>query len=244
MIFGSILAGGVGMRMDKHNIPKQFIDLCGKPVIIHTIKRMLEVSEFDYLFIAIHPEYKECLMDILSKFNLKNNKKIIVIAGGKERINSIENVINYAYELNHNEDDIIILHDAVRPFVSKEILKNSILSAGQYGACVATVPAVDTMYFLDDTQSIVGFPDRRILYNGQTPDSFKLGVLRNAISQLSEEERKSLTGTTQICVSKGYSVKGIPGDYKNIKITTESDLLIAESIMKNEVESEGLCTLR
>lgn len=244
MIFGSILAGGVGARMDKHNIPKQFIDLCGKPIIIHTIERMLEVNKFDYLFIAIHPEYREYLKNILSQFNLSNNSKIIIIDGGKERIDSVQNVIKAAFAYNHNEDDIIVLHDAVRPFVSKKILEESIKTAGQYGVCVAAIPAIDTMYFLNEAGEIAGFPDRKNLYNGQAPDSFKLGVLRNSINSLSVEERKTLTGTVQICGAKGYKVKTITGDYKNIKITTENDLVLAEAIMKNEVNNESLCAVR
>lgn len=134
MIFGSILAGGIGTRMNKHGIPKQFYDLCGKPVIIHTIERMLEIKDFEYLYIAIHPEYKEYLSNILKTFNIGNDSRIIVINGGKERIDSVENVINAAYEFNHNENDIIVLHDAVRPFTSVEIFKNCIGAAKEWGA--------------------------------------------------------------------------------------------------------------
>lgn len=243
MIFGAILAGGIGKRMDKHNIPKQFIDLCGKPIIIHTIEKMLAVKEFDYIFIAIHSDYKDYLKNILSKFSLDNRQELIIISGGRERLDSIQNVINAAYELNQNLDDVIVLHDAVRPFISKTILKDSIATAGKYGACVAVVPAIDTIYFYN-SEEIVDFPERAKLCNGQAPDSFKLGILKSSIEQLTEDERKIITGTAQICSSKGYSVKTIPGDYQNIKITTENDLIFAEAILKKEVLNEGLCTVR
>lgn len=243
MIFGAILAGGTGKRMDKHNIPKQFIDLCGKPIIIHTIQKMVSVKEFDFIFIAIHPDYKEYLQKTLESFNLSDNSKIVIIDGGKERIDSIENVINAAYELNHNAEDIIVLHDAVRPFVSQKILQDSIATASKYGACVAIVPAVDTIYF-HDSDTIIDFPERSKLCNGQSPDSFKIGILKKSLEQLSENERKTITGTVQICSFKGFPVKTIPGDYQNIKITTENDLLLAEVIYKKEVINEGLCATR
>ena len=231
MIFGAILAGGIGKRMDKHNIPKQFIDLCGKPIIIHTIERMLAVKEFDHIFIAIHSDYKDYLKNILSQYGLDNKREIIIINGGRERIDSVKNVVDAAYELNKNLDDVIVLHDAVRPFISKTVLINSIAAASKYGACVAVVPVIDTIYFYN-SEEIVDCPERAKLCNGQAPDSFKLGILKNSIEQLTEDERKIITGTAQICRSKGYSVKTIPGDYQNIKITTENDLIFAESILK------------
>lgn len=238
MIFGSILAGGTGARMDKHNIPKQFIDLCGKPVIIHTIERMLEVKDFEYLYIAIHPEYKEYLKSILETFNLGNDSRIIIINGGKERIDSVQNVINAVYEFNHNENDIIVLHDAVRPFTSVEILKNCIEAAKEHGATIATIPAVDTMLVSKDGEFLDDVPNRKTILHGQAPDGFKLGVLKKAIEELTPEERKIITGTAQICCVKGYKVKVIQGDVKNMKITIEQDLILAEKIYKQEVECQ------
>jgi 2-C-methyl-D-erythritol 4-phosphate cytidylyltransferase len=232
MIFGSILAGGIGTRMDSHNMPKQFIDLCGKPIIIHTIEKMLAVKDFDYIFIAIHPQYREYLQNILKDFNIADNSKIIVIDGGKERIDTIQNVINAVYDFNHNENDIIVIHDAVRPFVSEQILLNSIKTANKYGACVAVTPAIDTMYSLDNLGLIVGFPNRKELFNGQAPDSFKLGILKSSFESLTVEEKEKITGTIQICSVKGYPIRSIQGDYKNIKITNENDLIIAEAILK------------
>lgn len=237
MIFGAILAGGTGSRMN-NSIPKQFIKLGNKPIIIYTIEKMLSVDDFDYICIAIHPDYVEELNDLLEKYELIN-EKIIITDGGKERIDSIQNVINAICEISDNYDDVIVLHDAVRPFVSEKILKDSVKTAGQYGACVATVPAVDTMYELKENK-IVGFPDRKTLFNGQAPDSFKLGVLKTSIESLTEDERKKITGTVQICAAKGHQIMTIEGDYKNIKITTQNDLLIAEKYLEEE-KNESLC---
>lgn len=242
MIFASLLAGGTGTRMEKHNIPKQFIELNGKPIIIRTIEKILSVADFDYLYIAIHPNYETFLREILAKHDLASNKKIVIIHGGKERIDSVQNVIDAISKKSTNENDIIVMHDAVRPFVSKEILLNSIKTASEFGACVATVPAVDTMYILDNEGFITGFPNRQTLFNGQAPDSFKIGVIKNALNSLTDEERKVITGTVQICAAKGYKIQTIAGEYKNIKITTENDLTLAIGILKEEGENESLCT--
>lgn len=237
MILGAILAGGTGSRMNNHSIPKQFIELCGKPIIIHTIESMLEVKDFDYLYIAVHPDYKEYLHQLLKKYQLNDNTKIIIINGGKERIDSVQNVINAAYDFNHNEDDIIVLHDAVRPFTSIEIFKNCIETAKKYGATIAATPAVDTMLISKDGEFLNAVPDRKTIFHGQAPDGFKLGILKKATETLTPEERSYITGTAQICCVKGYPVKVIKGDIKNIKITVEQDLILAEKIYRQEVKN-------
>ncbi len=240
MNFGAILAGGVGARMGG-NIPKQFIELMGKPIIVYTIEKMLEVKEFDFLYIGIHPDYKEYLKELLNTYGV-SLEKIVIVNGGKERIDSVENVLNAICERSTNEDDVVVMHDGVRPFVSSEILLGSIKAARNFGVCVAVVPAVDTMYMLDEDGFINGFPDRKTIFNGQAPDSFKVKLLKEAIDSLTKEERKTITGTVQICAAKGYPIKTIKGDYKNMKITTTNDLAIAESILKTERINESVCS--
>ncbi len=232
MIFGAILAGGTGSRM-KQKIPKQFIELNNVPIIIRTLKRMLEVNEFDHICIGIHPDYNDYLQDLFKQYTI-DSKKILITLGGKERINSIENVLDCITKISDKKDDIIVIHDAVRPFVSKEILKNSIINAQKYGACVAVTPAVDTMYILNKNDFIQNFPNRKTIFNGQAPDSFNVQLLKNSIKNLTEEERKTITGSVQICAKNGHKIKTIQGDYKNIKITTENDLAIANTILKME----------
>ena len=104
MNFCGILAGGTGIRMGK-DIPKQFIDLCGKPIIIHTIQKILSMSCFDYVIIAIHQDYKDYLSNLLEHFSI-NLSNIILISGGEERIDSIENVVKYAQTIKDTASKI------------------------------------------------------------------------------------------------------------------------------------------
>ncbi|MBQ9245305.1 2-C-methyl-D-erythritol 4-phosphate cytidylyltransferase [bacterium] len=239
-VYGAILAGGTGSRMTNHSIPKQFIELKNKPIIIRTIERMLSSNCFDKLFIAIHTDYTEYLKDLLKENNIPDNK-IYITNGGKERIDSIRNVMKAIKDNGAEYNDVIITHDAVRPFISKRIIEDSIKAVNEFGACVAVVPAVDTMYVLDNNEYISSFPDRKTLFNGQAPDSFKFGILDDALNKLTEEEAKIITGTVQICAAKGYKIKTIKGDYTNIKITTENDLSIAEGILRELETNESLC---
>lgn len=232
MIFGAILAGGMGVRM-QGKTAKQFIRLHGKPIIVYTIERMLEVREFDYIYIAIHPSYKECLENILTEFNITDSK-IVIIDGGSERIDSVQNVVNATYEINHNEEDIVVIHDAVRPFVSCEILRDCIKAARDFGACIATIPATDTMLVSKDGEFLDEVPDRKTILHGQAPDGFKIGVIKQSIERLTLEEREYITGTAQICHVKGFPIKAIKGDTKNIKITYQQDLILADKILEEE----------
>ena len=238
--YGVILAGGTGTRIGG-DIPKQFIKLHGKPIIIRTLEKFLCDEMFDFVYIAMHSDYIDNFKCLLNEFSL-NQPKIKIINGGKERINSLENIMNVICQNNIDNDDVVVIHDGVRPFVSKEILSNSIKTAREFGACVATVPATDTMYVLDNNNYIKDIPQRKTIFNGQAPDSFRINILKNALDSLTEEERKFITGTVQICMLKGYPVKTIKGDYKNIKITTQDDIYTAEKFLEMETQNESLCS--
>lgn len=234
MIFGAILAGGSGTRLDNHDIPKQFIELCGKPIIIHVVEKMLSIKKFDYIYIAINVNYKEYLRNLLSEAGLGSENRIIIVDGGRERIDSIQNVVDAAFTKNQDENDIIVLQDAVRPFTTVEILENCISTAIEYGGAIAVTPAVDTMIVSLDGVSLDSVPNRKTLYHGQAPEGFRLGNLKNAIESLSPQERLTITGSSQICTTKGFPVKLFEGSTKNMKITVENDLLIAEAICRHE----------
>lgn len=231
----AILAGGTGQRMNVGTLPKQFLCIDGVPIIIRTIQKCLEVKQFDIMYIAIHPNYKGLLEELLTQYNIAS-LKIKIIHGGKERLNTIENVINDIYQ-NYmvSDNDIIVIHDAVRPFVSKDLLLRCIESTKKYGATVPAVSAIDTMY-VAQKEIITSMPDRNTLYSGQTPDNFKIPLLKCALDSLTNEERTLITGTAQICMMKGIEVHVIEGDYKNIKITTPTDLMIAEKFYEEEEE--------
>lgn len=235
MNFGALLAGGTGSRMNSNGIPKQFLKLCGEPVIVHTLKKLVKADVFDKFIIAVHPDWKEHLARLLKEYAF-SAEQIILADGGKERIGSIENILKVALAESCSPDDIILLHDAVRPFVSTDILTDSVLKAREIGACVAVVPATDTMYVLDEKKLVSAIPPRQTMFHGQSPDTFKIGVLNQAINSLTDVERKQITGTVQICFAKNIPVGTVQGSYRNIKITTPVDLSIAKSLLETEDE--------
>ena len=227
--FAVILAGGIGQRMGE-SLPKQFIKLSGCPIIILTIRRILSVLEFDKIIIVIHPDWKQYLQNQIEEYQI-STEKIIIISGGKERLDSIKNSLKQIMLISNSPDDIVVICDAVRPFVSKEILQNSIKMSRSHGACVCALPAIDTMLYVENN-IITSVPLRKNIFHGQAPDSFQVSILNEALNSLTEGEKKIITGTAQICVLKHIPVYTIPGDIKNIKITSPDDIKIAENILQ------------
>lgn len=239
MNYGVILAGGSGTRMKSIDVPKQYFEIKGIPIIIYTIKKFIDVDCFDYIYIAIDNNYKHYMNSILEKFiDNENNSKITLVNGGKERIDSIHNVIE-AIDINEiNDEDIIVIHDAVRPFVTEKIILDNIKGAKEYGATVTSVPVNDTILLSTDGDYVDRIPIRKTLFNGQSPDSFNLKIFIELENKLTEEQKKIITGTSQVCTLNDYPIRMIEGDTINFKITTDADLELAEHIILKKKENK------
>ncbi|MCC8191641.1 MAG: 2-C-methyl-D-erythritol 4-phosphate cytidylyltransferase [Ruminococcus sp.] len=231
MIYGAMLAGGSGTRVKSSVIPKQFIEVGDVPIIIHTLKNMLKVTRFDRIYIAAREDYIEYLVQQVEK-NVDELHKVRIIAGGKERMDSIHNVTAAIESENGiTDDDVIVIHDAVRPFVTEKILNDSIDAAAKYGACVCGLPCADTILHSKKGDVVDDIPPRSELYSGQAPDSFNLRRFIQMEDNLTEEQKEKITGTSQICTMNNQSIYIIEGDAINFKITTDSDLLMVRTLL-------------
>ena len=232
MIFAGIVAGGTGTRMGT-GMPKQFIEIGGRPIIIRTIERFASVSAVDIVLTAIHPDWLEYTQELTkNSLDKEKLKKLRIIPGGSDRNASVFRIIDAAKKLGGLPDDIILTHDAVRPLVTEEIILNNISCAGKYPACTTAVPATDTILCSDDSASVTETPDRSKLYHAQTPQSFTIGSIENAYSRLNDDQKKQLTDVCGIFTLSGGTVHIVPGDVSNIKITTPFDLKIAEALLR------------
>ncbi len=230
MLFGIILAGGTGSRMKMGNFPKQFMDLGGKPIIIHSLHTFLTYEKFDRIYLGIHPDWVDHANDLVEKYVDNTYKeKIIIIPGGTDRNSSLFNVVeDICMRFSEDENHVIITHDAVRPFVTLRMIEEGIENAEKYGACATVIPATDTVVISQDGKKIDSMPDRKTMYQEQTPQSFNMMKLRNLYYSLTDDERSRLTDACGIFTYKGEYVHMAMGDVTNIKITTQTDLLVAE----------------
>lgn len=233
MVYGVILAGGVGKRTGL-KIPKQYIEILNKPVIIYTLEAFLSFKQIDEIYIAIAKEWKSKVNEMIKKFiKPEDIKRITLVEGGKERVDTIINVEKYIIENKTiTDDDIIIFHDAVRPFTNEDIIINSINCARKHGAAVAGVKAADTMLKSKDGEKVDEILDRSQIYLGQAPDTFRLKYFIELEQKLTDEQKKQITGTSQFSTFNGEPIYISESNDMNFKITTIEDVEKAISIIK------------
>ncbi len=230
-VFGVILAGGIGTRMGNAEKPKQFLEIGGKPVIIHTVEKFVVHPGFDRILILSPKAWVGYTEDILSRY-IPGADKITVIEGGSTRNETIMNAIRYIESTaGLDEDTIIVTHDSVRPFVTYRILDENIRFAREFGACDTVIPASDTIVQALDNEKITDIPDRRFMYQGQTPQSFHASRLKQLYESLTDQERDTLTDACKILVLKGEHVHLVQGEVSNIKITYPYDITVAQALL-------------
>lgn len=226
-----ILAGGVGKRMGT-NIPKQYIELCGKPVLYYTIKAFEDSFIDEIVLVTRKGDEEFCQNEIVNKFDFKKVKTIV--SGGKERYHSVINGIKAA-----GQCDYIYIHDGARPFVDNDILNRMQEVLKNAKACIAAMPVKDTIKVVNKEMTVVDTPPRDSLYMIQTPQAFNSKLIQQAYNNLEEEllVNDSLPITDDAMVVERYTDEPViiaMGSYNNIKITSPEDIQIGEEIIKNK----------
>ncbi|MFI9033240.1 D-ribitol-5-phosphate cytidylyltransferase [Staphylococcus pasteuri] len=238
MKYAGILAGGIGSRMGNVPLPKQFLNLDNKPILIHTIEKFILVDEFEKLIIATPKQWVTHTKDILKKYNIFDDR-IEVIEGGSDRNETIMNIVKYVESVNGvNDDDVIITHDAVRPFLTYRIIKENIDKAVEFGAVDTVIKAVDTIVTSEDDDTVSKIPQRKIMYQGQTPQSFNINLLKDCYENLTDNQKEILTDACKIIVESKKEVKLVEGEVYNIKVTTPYDLKVANAIIKGGIDND------
>ena len=231
-VFAAILAGGSGTRMGNPDKPKQFWLMGGKPVIVHTVEKFCLGYGFDKVIVLAPKGWMQQTQDILGRYLPQFADRIALVAGGAERNDTIMNAIGYIEsEFGLEDDDIIVTHDAVRPFVTYRIIEENVEAARAYGAVDTVIPATDTIVQSVDGETIASIPNRAEYYQGQTPQSFNALRLKRLFEELSDDEKAILTDACKILVLKGEKVALVRGDVGNIKLTYTNDMRIARAMI-------------
>lgn len=235
MIFAQILAGGKGTRMGNVDRPKQFLDLAGRPMIVHTIEKFILNDRFEVILVSCPKDWMQYTMDILKKYI--SDERVQVIAGGSDRNETIMNGIGFLeskYELT--DEDVIVTHDAVRPFITHRIIEDNIEAVLKSGAVDTVIEAHDTIVQGKDGY-ISNIPVRDEMYQGQTPQSFKIKTLKSHYEALSDDEKAILSDACKICLLAGEKIKLVRGESFNMKVTTTFDLKIANTIVEERIDN-------
>jgi 2-C-methyl-D-erythritol 4-phosphate cytidylyltransferase len=232
MIYAQIMAGGIGKRMGNTPLPKQFLMLGSKPIIIHTIEKFTLQSEFELILVSVPQDWISYTEDILKKYHVSDDR-IRVISGGEERNDTLDNALKYiAEQPNASDDDLLITHDAVRPFITRRIIEDNIAALADYDAADTVIAATDTIV-MGENGVVTDIPVRDLMYQGHTPQSFRIASLKDSLSKLTIPQRQELSDSAKIMLLDGKHVKLVRSEVSNMKITTPFDLTIANAILEN-----------
>ena len=229
-----ILAGGKGTRMGNTEMPKQFLLLGNKPIFIHTVEQFLLNRRVDKILICCPEQWMAYTRDTLKKYHA-DMERVFVVKGGTTRNETILNGCTFIEKnFGLNNDDIILTHDAVRPFINQRIIDDNIDGTLKYGAVDTVVEAFDTIVHSADGEVITNIPVRSEMYQGQTPQSFNIKLLMSFFNSLTNEEKEILTDACKALVIKGNDVHLVKGEVYNMKITTQHDLKVANGLVEGD----------
>ena len=220
-----IAAAGLGKRMGAGR-PKQYMEIGGKPIICHTLDRFLKAPSIESVVVVVEPDRVEAVRrEIIEGYGFP--KAWQVVAGGSVRQESVANGLAGIPA----DCDVIAVHDGVRPFVTSEAIEESVKLAAAEGACIVATQVKDTIKSVDGHGMVDFTVDRSVLWGAKTPQTFRASLLREAFRKAGED---NFLGTDEASLVErtGIPVKIVEGDDRNIKITTPSDLIVAEAILK------------
>jgi 2-C-methyl-D-erythritol 4-phosphate cytidylyltransferase len=231
-----IPAAGLGTRMSAVSAgakskSKQFFELQGTPILVHTLRKFAQCDAISEIVVALRKNETDAFRKQIEHENFK--KPVRVVEGGEHRQNSVANALA---AINAADDDIVLVHDAVRPFVDQETIAGVIAAVEKYQAAIAGVPAIDTVKQVDRTSDgavVIATVPRERMVLAQTPQGFRFGLLKKAFDDATAD---GFMGTDEASLIEraGGTVHVVMGSARNMKITTPADLELAEFFLSQE----------
>lgn len=220
-----VLAAGKGSRMNS-DIPKQYLTLLGKPVLFYSLQAFAESDVDEIILVTGSGEEEYCQKEIVEKYHIK--KVMNIVEGGKERYHSVWRGLRATEETGY-----VLIHDGARPLISKEVINTAISEVKEKDACVVGMPVKDTIQLVNEDRKISSTPDRNRTWIAQTPQCFSYELVLSSYNKAIAAEDRTVTDDAMVVQRYGnVSASMIEGDYRNIKVTTPEDIVVAECFLK------------
>lgn len=221
-----VLAAGSGKRMNS-KVHKQYLIIQDRPVLYYSLKAFEDSAVDEIVLVVGKGEEKFCRKEIVDKYGISKVKAIV--EGGKERYHSVFEGLKQT-----SDADYVLIHDGARPFVNQDIIRRCMQEAQKYQACVVGMPVKDTIKIADEEGYAKQTPDRKNVWMIQTPQTFSYALIYEAYEEMLKTEDTAITDDAMVLERiKGKKSKLIEGSYRNIKITTPEDLLIANVYLQH-----------
>ena len=221
-----VLAAGSGKRMNSQ-VHKQYLIIQDRPVLYYSLKEFEDSAVDEIVLVVGKGEEEFCRKEIVDKYGISKVKAIV--EGGKERYHSVFEGLKQT-----SDADYVLIHDGARPFVNQKIIRRCMLEVPEYQACVVGMPVKDTIKIADEGGYAKQTPDRKNVWMIQTPQTFSYALIYEAYEEMLKTEDTAITDDAMVLERiKGKKSKLIEGSYRNIKITTPEDLLIANVYLQH-----------
>lgn len=229
-----IFAGGTGQRMGS-NVPKQFLTVYGKPIIIHTLEKFQYHEKIDKIYVACKEDLIGEFREMVNKYSITKIPQNGIVAGGVTGQDSIYNALVAARKENGPES-IVLIHDGVRPLITEKVISDNIESVQKYGSAITSTPVFETPFISYDGENIADMPKRKYVYTAQAPQSFRLGdvLLVHEKTRKINPEYTDIVDTCTLMMTQDYKVRVIEGNRGNIKVTTPQDYIDLIAILTAE----------
>ncbi|MGN1030649.1 MAG: 2-C-methyl-D-erythritol 4-phosphate cytidylyltransferase [Butyricicoccaceae bacterium] len=225
-----VFAGGSGVRMGA-GIPKQFLEINGKPVIVHTLQMFQYHDEIDKIYVSILKDYLGYMEELVEEYRLR--KVVKVLPGGETAQDSIYNALKCA-EAENPEDSVVLLHDGVRPFISYDVISNNIKSVHENGNAITCTSCHETILISEDGRTVDSVPYRKNTFSAQAPQSFYLKdiIAAHDVVRARPGRYDNMVDACTIIRSQGITAHMIPGNRGNIKVTTPEDVYMFRALLQ------------
>lgn len=219
MNFAIILSGGVGSRFGA-KMPKQYLTVKDKPILIYTLEKFSQISDIDCIIVVAAEQWQPKIEEWINKYKIDTTFRFAKSGGTRQ-----ESILNGLKECNScSESDNVIIHDAVRPLVSRKIIEQCLDVLDNADAVMPVIAVQDTIYVSGDRKIVTGLLNRDTLFAGQAPEGYKLTKYLEINNNLNKEELGKIRGSSELAFKGGLKVQLIDGDIGNFKITTPQDL--------------------
>ena len=231
-----IFAGGVGTRMKSHDIPKQFLKMHGKPIIIHTLELFEKHTQIDFLVVACVEEWISTLWDMVKNYHL--NKVQMIVPGGTTGQLSIYNGLKAAESLAGDGKAAVLIHDGVRPLINEKVISDNIESVEIHGSAITSTPVKETLMVVNEDNSINYIPSREHSRIAKAPQSFWLKDILETHEQALKDGLDNFIDSCTMMKYYGKSLYLVDGPNENIKITTPDDFFMMRALIDAKEDTQ------
>lgn len=234
MNYALIFAGGVGNRMNSRAKPKQFLEIHGKPIIVHTIEHFQKCEAIDGICVVIVPNWFDYMRALVEQYRLTKVKWIV--KGGDSALGSQYNGLRAIDSAD--ERDIVLIHDGVRPLIDEDLIERCINGVKEYGSAVTVAPAIETIIQVDDNHMIQTTIPRETCQLARAPQCFYLKDILSAHERARQEGNYSFVDSTSLLLHYGMQIHTVTGPSENIKVTNPADFYICRALLDAKENSQ------